>query len=146
MPRKIALISDHASPLAVTGGVDSGGQDIYVGHVARQGYEVDLLTRRDSPLLEESMHWSPGIQVIHVPAGPPVYVRKEELLPMMNEFAAFVIAFAAPWVKDDVPCRNGYRSICPQGHHDCLRRVAPEVVYAAALELLAEPQALTAVS
>ena len=33
--RKIALISEHASPLAATGGVDSGGQNIYVANVAR---------------------------------------------------------------------------------------------------------------
>jgi lipopolysaccharide heptosyltransferase II len=37
----------------------------------------------------------------------------------------------------DVPCRNCYKSVCPAGHHDCLRRVAPERVAAAARELLA---------
>jgi lipopolysaccharide heptosyltransferase II len=37
----------------------------------------------------------------------------------------------------DVPCRNCYKSVCPAGHHDCLRRVAPEQVAAAARELLA---------
>ncbi|RJF99101.1 hypothetical protein D3871_11690 [Noviherbaspirillum saxi] len=31
--RKIALISEHASPLAQLGGTDSGGQHVYVGHV-----------------------------------------------------------------------------------------------------------------
>ena len=36
----------------------------------------------------------------------------------------------------DVPCRNCYKSVCPAGHHDCLRRVAPERVAAAARELL----------
>lgn len=36
----------------------------------------------------------------------------------------------------DVPCRNCYKSVCPAGHHDCLRRVAPESVAAAARELL----------
>jgi lipopolysaccharide heptosyltransferase II len=36
----------------------------------------------------------------------------------------------------DVPCRNCYKSICPHGHHDCLRKVAPERVAAAASELL----------
>ena len=47
-----------------------------------------------------------------------------------------------PWqVKNrvlfhDVPCRNCYKSVCPAGHHDCLRRVPPERVTAAALELL----------
>ena len=37
----------------------------------------------------------------------------------------------------DVPCRNCYKSVCPAGHHDCLRRVPPERVAAAARELLA---------
>jgi lipopolysaccharide heptosyltransferase II len=36
----------------------------------------------------------------------------------------------------DVPCRNCYKSVCPAGHHDCLKRVAPERVTAAARELL----------
>jgi lipopolysaccharide heptosyltransferase II len=36
----------------------------------------------------------------------------------------------------DVPCRNCYKSVCPAGHHDCLKRVAPESVAAAARELL----------
>jgi lipopolysaccharide heptosyltransferase II len=38
----------------------------------------------------------------------------------------------------DVPCRYCYKSICPQGHHDCLRRVEPDTVVAAAAELVAE--------
>ncbi|MGE5638714.1 MAG: lipopolysaccharide heptosyltransferase II [Clostridia bacterium] len=37
----------------------------------------------------------------------------------------------------DVPCRNCYKSRCPHGHNDCLRRVEPERVAAAAQELLA---------
>ena len=48
-----------------------------------------------------------------------------------------------PWqVKNrvlfhDVTCRYCYKSVCPAGHHDCLKRVAPERVTAAARELLA---------
>jgi lipopolysaccharide heptosyltransferase II len=47
-----------------------------------------------------------------------------------------------PWqvasrvLNHDVPCRKCYRSFCPDGHHDCLRRVPPEAVAAAAQELL----------
>jgi len=47
-----------------------------------------------------------------------------------------------PWqvearvLNHDVPCRNCYKSVCPAGHHDCLRKVAPETVAAAARELL----------
>lgn len=36
----------------------------------------------------------------------------------------------------DVPCRWCYRSVCPEGHHLCLRGVTPESIVAATLELL----------
>ena len=36
----------------------------------------------------------------------------------------------------DVPCRYCYKSVCPAGHHDCLRAVEPAAVAAAAVELL----------
>lgn len=36
MPQRIALISEHASPLAAIGGLDSGGQNIYVAQLAKQ--------------------------------------------------------------------------------------------------------------
>lgn len=99
MPQRIAMISDHASPLAPVGGVDSGGQNIYVAetarHLAARGYAVDVFTRKDQPNLPEVVNWQPGVRVIHVPAGPAAYVRKEEILPAMPEFAAFVQNFAA---------------------------------------------------
>jgi ADP-heptose:LPS heptosyltransferase len=38
----------------------------------------------------------------------------------------------------DVPCRFCYKSVCPEGHHDCLRLVSPNTVAAAALALLSE--------
>jgi lipopolysaccharide heptosyltransferase II len=36
----------------------------------------------------------------------------------------------------DVPCRYCYKSVCPAGHHECLRAVEPAAVAAAAVELL----------
>lgn len=36
----------------------------------------------------------------------------------------------------DVPCRNCYRSVCPEQHHACLRGVAPQRLVESALELL----------
>lgn len=38
----------------------------------------------------------------------------------------------------DVPCRICYKSICPEGHHHCLRLVEPGTVVQATLELLNE--------
>jgi lipopolysaccharide heptosyltransferase II len=46
-----------------------------------------------------------------------------------------------PWrvphrtLSHDVPCKYCYRSVCPQGHHACLRGVSVEEVIAAALAL-----------
>jgi D-inositol-3-phosphate glycosyltransferase len=98
MAKRIALISEHASPLAAAGGVDSGGQNIYVAqvakHLARCGYSVDVFTRRDNTKLPEVLEWAPGVRVVHVPAGPAAFVRKEELLPFMDEFSGYVCDFA----------------------------------------------------
>ncbi|MGE4336728.1 MAG: glycosyltransferase [Pigmentiphaga sp.] len=93
----IALISEHASPLAAPGSVDCGGQNVYVGQVARAfaaaGHEVDVFTRRDSPKQPESMPWVPGVHVVHVPAGPPRYLPKERLLPFMPEFGRYLTRY-----------------------------------------------------
>ncbi len=35
----------------------------------------------------------------------------------------------------DVPCRNCFKSVCPEGHHDCLRLVPPDAIVVAAREL-----------
>jgi glycosyltransferase involved in cell wall biosynthesis/phosphoheptose isomerase len=97
MSRQIALISEHASPLSLLGGVDCGGQNLYVGQVAKAlaglGYDVDVFTRRDSEVLPETADWMDGVRIIHVPAGPPQFVRKEELLPYMNDFTDYMVRF-----------------------------------------------------
>jgi glycosyltransferase involved in cell wall biosynthesis len=90
LTRKIAVISEHASPLASAGGVDSGGQNIYVAqvarHLARLGFSVDVFTRRDNAELPSIVQLEPRVRVLHVAAGPARFVRKEELLPLMEEF------------------------------------------------------------
>jgi D-inositol-3-phosphate glycosyltransferase len=96
--QRIALISEHASPLAPPGGIDSGGQNIYVAHLARalakRGYQVDVFTRRDNDALPPVLSWLPGVRVIHVPAGAPHYLCKEQLLPHMDEFTRYTLRFA----------------------------------------------------
>jgi phosphoheptose isomerase len=81
----------------VLGGVDSGGQNVYVGQVAKQladlGHDVDVFTRRDSDRLPEIAEWENGIRIVHVPAGPPSFVRKEDMLPCMEEFTAYLLRF-----------------------------------------------------
>jgi D-inositol-3-phosphate glycosyltransferase len=94
---KIAMVSEHASPLALVGGVDSGGQNIYVAHVAKQlaraGHHVDVFTRHDSASQPRVQPWGRNLRVIHVPAGPPRYVRKEDLLGHMDDFGDWLGEF-----------------------------------------------------
>jgi type III pantothenate kinase len=89
---RIALVSEHASPLAVLGGVDAGGQNVHVAALARglarRGAKVVVHTRRDDPDLPRRVRLCPGVQVDHVDAGPPTHVPKDDLLPHMGAFAA----------------------------------------------------------
>jgi glycosyltransferase involved in cell wall biosynthesis len=87
---KIAIVSDHASPLAAPGRTDAGGQNVYVAHVAREfavrGYDVDVFTRRDDPRAPASQPLGNGVTVRNVSAGPPAPVSKDDLLPHMSRF------------------------------------------------------------
>lgn len=92
--QRIAIVSEHASPLAALGGVDSGGQNLYVAHVARGlarlGHHVDIFTRLDNPGLPAQMDWFDNVRIIHVPAGPAMALPKESLLPHMKEFGQYM--------------------------------------------------------
>jgi hypothetical protein len=61
---RIALISEHASPLASLGSVDAGGQNVYVDKVARmlarRGHRVDVVTRATTPRCRRSSSLSPA--------------------------------------------------------------------------------------
>lgn len=97
MNKRIAFISEHASPLATLGGVDSGGQNVYVDKVSRelvkQGYTVDIFTRWDNRQLPHIVDCQNGIRVIHIKAGPVSFVKKEEMLPYMSEFTENMLKF-----------------------------------------------------
>lgn len=87
----VALVSEHASPLALLGGDDAGGQNVHVAELARalgrQGVEVVVHTRRDDRSLPRHVAFAPGVTVEHVDAGPPEPIPKDDLLPHMAAFA-----------------------------------------------------------
>jgi D-inositol-3-phosphate glycosyltransferase len=103
---RVAMISEHASPLAVLGGVDAGGQNVHVAalarHLARLGVEVLVSTRRDDPSLARWAALAPGVAVHHVDAGPPYPIPKDDLLPYMDAFAADVGRVWRRWRPDVV--------------------------------------------
>ncbi|MEU0158270.1 glycosyltransferase [Streptomyces sp. NPDC006261] len=90
----VALVSEHASPLAELGGPDAGGQNVYVAqladHLALRGHDVTVYTRRDAPGLPPEVLTPGGVKVVHVPAGPAARVPKDELIAFMPEFGSFL--------------------------------------------------------
>lgn len=92
---RIAMISEHASPLAVLGGEDAGGQNTHVAELSRalaeQGHDIRVYTRRDSPTAVERVRMAEGVTVVHVPAGPSRPVPKDELLPYMKDFSGWLV-------------------------------------------------------
>ncbi|MFL5811865.1 MAG: glycosyltransferase, partial [Flavisolibacter sp.] len=97
MIRKIAMISEHASPLAVLGGVDAGGQNVYVAEVARHlvknNFSVDVFTRWEDATMEKVVNWMPHVRVVHLEAGPKMQIPKEELLQHMPAFRKSMMEF-----------------------------------------------------
>ncbi|MCD2191030.1 glycosyltransferase [Actinomycetospora soli] len=98
---RIAMVSEHASPLAVRsdgaghgrlGSVDAGGQNVHVHALAEAlalvGHEVVVHTRRTDPHTPDQVRLASGVVVDHVPAGPAVELAKDDLLEHMGAFAA----------------------------------------------------------
>jgi glycosyltransferase involved in cell wall biosynthesis len=90
VPFRVAMVSEHASPLAVLGGVDAGGQNVFVADLARAlgrlGVEVVVHTRRTDPELPRRVPFAEGVVVEHVDAGPAVPVFWDRMLPFMPAF------------------------------------------------------------
>ncbi|RZU74682.1 glycosyltransferase involved in cell wall biosynthesis [Micromonospora kangleipakensis] len=91
---RVAMISEHASPLAVLGGEDAGGQNTHVAELSAAlvaaGHDVRVYTRRDAVDLPVTVRAPDGFDVVHVPAGPAEPVAKDELLPYMAEFGGWL--------------------------------------------------------
>jgi D-inositol-3-phosphate glycosyltransferase len=89
---RIAMISEHASPLS-PGGLGATGQSHVAdlsAALAEDGHEVRVYTRRDSPDLPAAAVMSEGVRVVYVPAGPAEDVPPDLLLPYMGDFAQWL--------------------------------------------------------
>lgn len=95
--RRIAFISEHASPAAVRGGADAGGQNVYVDELSRHlgqiGFEVDVFTRRDAADAPPVLDWAPNVRIVNLPVGPARFMPKDELWPFMPAFRDAFVRF-----------------------------------------------------
>ncbi len=91
VPGRVAMVSLHTSPLDTPGVGDAGGLNVYVAELAHRlggrGVEVDVFTRRRDPDTPEVQAVGERVRVIQVPAGPVASVAKEQLPPLVGEFA-----------------------------------------------------------
>ncbi|GAA2538672.1 glycosyltransferase family 1 protein [Winogradskya consettensis] len=98
---RIAMISEHASPLPTPGGT-AGAQQRHVAALstalAQTGHEVRVYVRRDNPDLPAMVSMGEGVQVVHVPAGPARVIPADLLLPHMGDFAQWL---RTEWLDSD---------------------------------------------
>jgi D-inositol-3-phosphate glycosyltransferase len=97
---RIAMLSYHTCPLAILGGKDTGGMNVYVRELTRQlgrmGIHVDVFTRSQDEHVPHVIHeLGYGNRVVHVPAGPEIPVSKREMAGYIPEFAEGIKQFAA---------------------------------------------------
>jgi len=71
---RVALLSIHTSPLDQPGTGDAGGMNVYIVETAKRlaqnGIEIDIFTRATASRLVPTVELTPGVNVIHVTAGP----------------------------------------------------------------------------
>ncbi|MDP2014460.1 MAG: glycosyltransferase, partial [Actinomycetota bacterium] len=83
LPKRVALLSIHTSPLDQPGTGDAGGMNVYVMETAKQlataGVAVEIFTRATASDLDPVVEFAPGILVRNVTAGPFEGLRKEDL-------------------------------------------------------------------
>jgi D-inositol-3-phosphate glycosyltransferase len=95
LPRRVAVLSVHTSPLAQPGTGDAGGMNVYVLQtalgMARRGVEVEIFTRATSSAEPSVVAVAPGVTVRNVVAGPFEGLDKYDLPTQLCAFTAGVL-------------------------------------------------------
>ncbi|MEO6713695.1 MAG: D-inositol-3-phosphate glycosyltransferase [Mycobacteriales bacterium] len=95
VPRRIATISVHTSPLDQPGTGDAGGMNVFIVEVSKRlaarGIEVDIFTRATSSGLPAVVELADGVHVRHITAGPYEGLSKHDLPTQLCPFAAGVL-------------------------------------------------------
>ena len=95
LPRRVAVLSVHTSPLAQPGTGDAGGMNVYVLqtalHMAARGVDVEIFTRATSSADPPTVRVAPGVLVRNVVAGPFEGLDKYDLPTQLCAFTAAVL-------------------------------------------------------
>lgn len=83
LPRRVAVLSIHTSPLDQPGTGDAGGMNVYVVETAKRlaeaGTAVEIFTRATNSNQPPVVELAPGVLVRHVTAGPFEGLLKQDL-------------------------------------------------------------------
>jgi lipopolysaccharide heptosyltransferase II len=107
------------------------------GRMSERSYS--LAGKLDLPMLAAVLESSPLLVANNT---GPVHLAAGVGTPVVDLYA-LTNPQHTPWrvpsrvLCHEVPCKYCYKSVCPAEHHDCLRRVPPESIVAAAAELFA---------
>ena len=99
VPRRVAMLTVHTSPLEQPGTGDAGGMNVYIVETARRlaarGVEVEIFTRATSSEAGPVVELAPGVLVRHVTAGPFEGLSKDDLPGQLCAFTAGVMRVEA---------------------------------------------------
>ena len=97
MRLRVAVLSVHTCPLAVLGGKETGGMNVYVRELARElgrmGVAADVFTRSQNPAIPRVVALAPGARVVHLPAGPEALLPRAQVRGHLDEFVDGVEAW-----------------------------------------------------
>ena len=95
--KHIALISVHGDPAIEIGKEEAGGQNVYVRKVgealAKQGWQVDMFTRKASATDPTIVQHTPNCRTIRLTAGPEKFVPRDNLFEYLPEFVDQLLKF-----------------------------------------------------
>jgi len=130
--------------------VQAGITVLFTGTVPERGLIDDIRTQMGTPSLSlAGLLDLPDLSAL-LAATPlllsnntgPVHLAAALGTPVVDIYAPINNMQHTPWqvphqvLFHDVPCRLCYKSICPEGHHHCLRLLEPKEVVKATLNLL----------
>ncbi len=98
-PLNIAMLSYHTCPLAILGGKDTGGMNVYVRELTRFlgqiNVHVDVFTRSQDEHVAHVLHdLGYSNRVIHINAGPEVPLPRSELVTYIPDYYSGILDFA----------------------------------------------------
>jgi lipopolysaccharide heptosyltransferase II len=131
------LTRHHGLTVLLTGG---GDEEADVASAVRMGAGAGVVVT-DLPGLADLAALLEAAPLLLAGNTGPVHVAAAVGTPVVDVYA-LTNPQHTPWgipsrvLFCDVPCRWCYRSICPEGHHRCVRGVSAGQIVAAALSLL----------